>query len=81
MEYFNKSFWYKKLAEKGYSFAEKSVGHGYLLGKNGFEKDMCKAIYWLEKSGEKGDVYSQSKLGYYYYCKQNETDFKKAFYW
>lgn len=58
--------YYKKSAEKGFTFAEYALGQAFLQGI-GVKANDAEAIYWLSKAVEKGDYMSQYVLGSLYY--------------
>lgn len=58
--------YYKKSAEKGFTFAEYALGQAFLQGI-GVKANDAEAIFWLSKAVEKGDYMSQYVLGSLYY--------------
>ncbi len=58
--------YYKKSAEKGFTFAEYALGQAFLQGI-GVKVNDAEAIYWLSKAVKKGDYMSQYVLGSLYY--------------
>ncbi len=57
--------WYQKAADKGYIYAQNSLGRCYFLG-DGVEKNLELVFYWTKKSAEQGYNGSLFNLGYCY---------------
>jgi len=55
-----------KLAEQGDPRAAYVLGHRYLYGVNGEEKNAQQALYWLQKAGERGEAGGFHMLGVIY---------------
>ena len=55
-----------KLAEQGDARAAYVLGHRYLFGVNGEEKDSRQALYWFQKAGELGEAGGFHMLGVIY---------------
>lgn len=51
----------RKLAHKGYAFAQCELGVRYLKG-HGVKKDLAKAKHWLNAAAKQGDVLARKKL-------------------
>lgn len=56
-----------KLAEQGDARAAYVLGHRYLHGVNGEEKNTQQALYWFQKAGELGEAGGFHMLGVIYY--------------
>jgi tetratricopeptide (TPR) repeat protein len=71
---------YQKLAENGDGKAAFNLGHRFLYGLDGEDKDYQKAIDWFEKAGRLSDPSGYHMLGYLYDHNDEvvKTDLKKS---
>ncbi len=58
--------YYKKSAEKGFTFAEYALGQAFLQGR-GIQSNDAQAVYWLKKASDKEDYMAQYVLGSLYF--------------
>ena len=73
--------WIKKMADKGNSYAQNSLGYMYLCGF-GIEKDYKEAIKWYGLSTDQYNSYAQNNLRYmYHYGNGVKRNYKEAVKW
>lgn len=71
----------KYYAEKGYPFAQWSLGNDFHDGV-GVAEDIKDAVFWYQKAAEQGYDKAQFDLGFIYYSGQlGEVDYQQAVYW
>ena len=77
-------YWYKKSAEKGYSYAQWQLALFYKYGyyKKNISQSNKKAFYWLNKAATQNNTTAQRQLADFYYEGDGITQsYEKAFYW
>ncbi len=59
--------WLRLSAEKGYHWAQNSLGYDYENGDDGVTKDYSEAVKWYRLAAEQGNPWAQDRLGDCYY--------------
>ena len=79
---FSEAFrWYRKSAEQGDDYGQKTLGSMYFNGR-GVTQDFSEGVRWYRKSAEQGNASSQYNLGNIYSNGHGVTqDFSEAFRW
>lgn len=74
-------FWYKKSADQGHLYAQKTLATVY-MPIVGERPNVEEAFYWNLKAAEQGDAYSQLNVSSaYIYAKGIDQDFLKGLLW
>ena len=75
--------WQIEKADEGDPVYQNNVGYSYLVGINGFTKDLDKASKYLNMAAEQEQVNAMTTIGWIYFTGEYGAtkDFEEAIYW